>query len=140
MPATAKPPASSARASASPKPRDTPVTIADFMRYVGFPRASAMAAERKCDDQNDDDGKNEQGDLDPALGILAGDGSGEAVHDCLKRSGAEVIAEQPDRRQNVLEPLTGIVRADIQIAVCVARNLRRAQLTELRIHIVARRL
>src|SRR6202049_2309956 len=107
MPAPAKPPANSARASASPKPRDTPVTMAVFIRVAGVLRVSAMAAERERDDQNDDNGKDKQGDLDPALGILAGDSPGESVHHCLKRFGAEVIAEQPYRRQNVLEGLTG---------------------------------
>src|ERR1700693_6620803 len=105
MPVPARRAPSSARVSASPKPRDTPLTMAVFIRVAGVPRASAMAAERECNDQNDDEGKDEQGDLDPALGILAGDGSGKAVHDCLKRPGAEVIAEPPHRRKNVLEGL-----------------------------------
>src|ERR1700687_4247546 len=140
MPVTAKPAASNARVSASPRPRDTPLTMAVFIRVAGVPRAAAMAAERECNDKNDDDGKDEQGDLDPALGILAGDGSGEAIHDCLKSLGAEVIAEQPYRRQNMLEGLTRIVGADIEIAVGVTRNLRDAHLTELRVHIVARGL
>src|SRR6266700_4500842 len=130
MPVTAKPPASSVRASASPRPRDTPVTMAVFMRCSTFRAPLAMAAERERDDQNDDDGEDEQGNLDPALGIFAGDDSGKAVHDCLKRPGAKVIAEQPHRRKNVLEGLPGIVRADVEVAIGVARNLRGAHLTE----------
>src|ERR1700680_1546643 len=99
-----------------------------------------MAAERERNDKNDDDGKDEQGDLDPALGILAGDGSGEAIHDCLKSFGTEVIAEQPYRRQNMLEGLTRIVGANIEIAVGVTRNLGDTQLTALPVLVVPRGL
>src|SRR5436190_19508578 len=107
MPVTANARASSAAASDSPRPRDTPVTIAAFIgtsvqtldRSSKAAETSAVRAERQHDDHCDQDGDAEQRELHPALRILALDRTSDAVHDCLKATRSEIVGQQPDRRE-----------------------------------------
>ncbi len=68
-----------------------------------------MLRERKDNSYDYQRHENGQKDFDPALRILAGDCSGISVNHHLERAGAVVVAEQPNRNENVFESLAGII-------------------------------
>src|SRR4051812_33452900 len=109
MPSTRQPRASRSTTSASPSPRDTPVTTA--ILSTGSPRRFSMSASLQGHDHDDDDDHREdqQGDLPGTLRILAPDRAGDAVHHALESARPEGIGQQPDRREDVLERLAAPV-------------------------------
>src|SRR5262245_50790571 len=79
------------------------------------------------DDQEDDDsGEYQEGDLPCALRILARHPTGHAVDHDLIGPRAEIVGEQPDRHEDVLERPARINGMDLKVAIGVAGNLRRA--------------
>ena len=102
-PSTVNPRSSIAAASASPRPRETPVTIAACMRSSsGFDQ---RAPNDSTIQKNDEDRDHEQRDFPRALRILAANRAGDAVHRALEHAGAVRVRKQPHRRENVLERL-----------------------------------
>src|SRR5437870_5528602 len=81
---------------------------------------SPMRTQRERDYHDDYDREREQRHLDPALRVFALDRAGEAVDHRLKRFRAVVVVEQPDRRQDMLEHLPGVIRSHFKVAVRVA--------------------
>src|SRR5208283_2312225 len=138
MPRTVKPRSSSAAASDAPRPREMPVIIAACEPSSIPNRGSAMHAQRQRDKRDDDDRNHEQGDLDPALGVLTLNRAGKAIHHGLEALHAITVGKQPYRRENMLESLPRVVRAHVEIAIRVALDLCRAHLAELRFHRLAR--
>src|SRR5581483_6509834 len=94
MPSTTKPRASSAVASASPRPREMPVTMAAFRCFAVMAESTSCIVEQDLlpaaqpeHDQHDDEGdENEERDLPRALRVLAADRPGRAVHEALERA------------------------------------------------------
>src|SRR5205814_10436018 len=70
----------------------------------------SMTPEPEHDAQRNQNSEHEQRDLDPALRVFALDRTGYAIHERLKCLGPEGIAQQPHRREDVLERLARVIR------------------------------
>ena len=71
--------------------------------------------------------KHGESDLDPALWIFSRDDAGVAVDHDLKILRAVILSEEPERHEDVLESLAGIIGVHPQISLGIARDLARAE-------------
>ena len=85
---------------------------------------SLMVCEKKGHaTENSKAAQNGEGDFDPAQGVFAGNGAGVAVDDDLEMLGGVIVGEEPDGDEDVLECLAAVIALDLQVALCVARDL-----------------
>ena len=96
--------------------------------------ACGLALREGEDDEHDDqDREGQQADLDPALRIFSGERARETIRDNAVGGAAVLVVQEPDGQEDVLESLRAVVGCDFEIAMGIAGNLLRAELTQLRV-------
>src|SRR5436190_23998191 len=103
---------------------------------VGAPKYSALRRQNE-DDDRDENRQDEQRDLDPTQRMLPGHRAGVPVDHHLEGLRSVVVADQPDWHQDVLESLLTVVRAHLQVAMGVSRDLLGAKRLDLCVHLLA---